>query len=179
MLTTAAVVKLYDHNYGTTDLTFNPDEDPVDSAQRITYHGSVFIIDVQDLEEGVEDEVYELINSSSWAIVNVHVAQVPFAAPVYRDMRGTPPKIALMNNGEDKTRGNASILESYLRLAGICSDSYDIVTPNEIAGLATDLAVTSIAPVLGPNGPGYDFLWAPHWDGEKNYDGTRGVRPPG
>ena len=52
----SAVVKEYDHAGGTTDLTFNPNEDPVDSAQGITYHGSIFIIDVQDLEEGVEDE---------------------------------------------------------------------------------------------------------------------------
>jgi hypothetical protein len=169
----SAVVKEYDHAGGTTDLTFNPNEDPVDSAQGITYHGSIFIIDVQDLEEGVEDEVYALINSSSWAAVNVHVALVPFAAPVFRDMRGTPPKIALMNDGEDKTSGNAAILESYLRLAGICTDSYEIVTPNEIAGFAAG-SCTPINPVLGPNGPGYDFLWAPHWDATKNYDGTSG-----
>ncbi|NOR66983.1 MAG: hypothetical protein GQ528_06485, partial [Woeseiaceae bacterium] len=171
-----AVVKKYNHAGGTAGLTFNLAENPDDSAQRITYRGSLFIIDVQDLEEGVEDEVYGLIDGSSWAAVNVHVAQVPFAAPVFRDMRGTPPKIALMNNDEDKTKGNAAILESYLRLAGICSDSYEIVTPNEIAGLSSDLANPhSINPVLGPNGPGYDFLWAPHWDVAKGYDGTGGL----
>jgi len=217
-VTISAVVKLYDHNYGTTDLTFNPatyppppitdpvtpptpadsaqrityrgsifivdaqdlaegvEEDPDDSVRRITYRGSLFIIDVQDLEDGVEAQVYDIIDGSSWAAVNVHVAQVPFAAPVFRDMRGTPPKIALMNSDEDKTKGNAAILEGYLRLAGICSDSYEIVTPNEIAGLSSDLANPhSINPVLGPNGPGYDFLWAPHWDASKGYDGTGGL----
>ena len=119
-----AVVKEYDHAGGTAGLTFNLGEDPDDSVRQITYRGSLFIIDVQDLEEGVEAEVYSIIDGSSWAAVNVHVAQVPFAAPVFRYMRGTPPKIALMNSDEDKTKGNAAILESYLNLAGICSDSY-------------------------------------------------------
>jgi len=182
-----AVVKEYDHAGGTASGptpthsyaaggTYNLAEDPDDSVRRITYRGSLFIIDVQDLEDGVEAQVYDIIDGSSWAAVNVHVAQVPFAAPVFRDMRGTPPKIALMNSDEDKTTGNAAILESYLRLAGICSDSYEIVTPNEIAGLSSDLANPhSINPILGPNGPGYDFLWAPHWDVAKGYDGTGGL----
>jgi len=167
-----AVVKLYNHDDTTSELTFNAAEIPADTVKKITYRGSLWIIDVDELADGVEAQVYALINSASWDAVNVHVAQVPFAAPVFRDMLGTPPKIALMNSGEDKTKGNASILESYLRLAGICSDSYEIVTPNEIAGLSSDLTGTPIDPVLGPDGPGYDFLWAPHWDGEKNYDGT-------
>ncbi len=128
------VVRLYDHAGGTQGLEF--DKDNGDKKSRISYRGSIWIIDVQELADGVLNELYALINSDSWDAVDVHVAQVPFAAPVFRDMRGTPPKIALMNNDEDKTKGNASILESYLRLAGICSDSYEIVTPNEIAGYA-------------------------------------------
>jgi len=167
-----AVVREYDHAGGTNALTF--DTANGDSIQRITYVGSAFIIDVQDLAPGVEEEVYAIINGSAWHAVNVHIAQVPFAAPVYREMRGTPPRIALMNNDEDKTKGNASILESYLRLAGICNDIYDVVTPNEIAGLSPDLSGTRIDPILGPKGPGYDFLWAPHWDATKNYDGQNG-----
>ncbi len=169
-VTIDAVVKLYDHAGGTTDLAF--DGDNGDGAQKITYRGSIFIVDVQELPEGVEAEVYALIDSASWDTVNVHVAQVPFAAPVFRDMRGTPPKIALMNNDEDKTSGNAAILESYLRLAGICSDSYEVVTPNEIAGFAAGDSSTAITPIL--EAKGYDFLWAPHWVGEKNYDGSGG-----
>ena len=170
---TDAVVKLYDHAGGTTSLTF--DAANGDNFQQISYRGGIWIIDVQDLADGVEDEVYALINSDSWDAVNVHVAQVPFAAPVFREMRGTPPRIALMNDGEDKTKGNASILESYLRLAGICSSSYEIVTPNEIAGYAAGDYPTKINPILPAKG--YDFLWAPHWDGTKNYDGTKGFAP--
>ncbi len=162
------VVRLYDHNGGTQELDF--DQDSGDNAKRITYHGSVWIVDVQELPEGAEDVLYDLIDSDSWDAVDVHVAQVPFAAPVFRDMRGTPPKIALMNNDEDKTKGNASILESYLRLAGICSDSYEVVTPNEIAGYAAGDTTTTITPILAAMD--YDFLWAPHWDAPKNYDGT-------
>ena len=169
-VTIDAVVKLYNHAGGTTDLTF--DGDNGDNSQRISYRGSVFVIDVQELDDGVLDEVHAIINSDSWDAVNVHVAQVPFAAPVFRDMRGTPPKIALMNDGEDKTKGNASILESYLRLAGICGDSYQVVTPNEIAGFEAGDTSKPITPILQAND--FDFLWAPHWVGEKNYDGTKG-----
>jgi len=167
---TDAVVKLYDHDGGTKNINFNTVIG--DSKKKITYRGGIWIIDVQELDDGVEDEVYAVINGSSWSAVDVHVAQVPFAAPVYRDLRGTPPKIALMNDSEDKTKGNASILESYLRLAGICSDSYEVVTPNEIAGYEAGDTDTKITPIL--QAKGYDFLWAPHWDAEKNYDGTGG-----
>jgi hypothetical protein len=166
-----AVVEEYDHAGGTTDL---PSRAPGDTTRKTTYRGSLFVIDVHNLAAGVEDQVKTLINGPSWDNVNVHVAQVPFAAPVHREMRGTPPKIALMNNDEDKTKGNAAILESYLRLAGICNESYEIVTPNEIAGLKADLSGDTIDPALGAAGPGYDFLWAPHWVGEKKYDGTGG-----
>jgi hypothetical protein len=173
-VTIDAVVKEYDHAGGTAALTFNGAGG--DSARKITYSGSLFVIDIQDLAAGVEDEVYAIINSYSWNAVEVHVAQVPFAAPVFRDMRGTPPKIALMNSGEDKTTGNASILEGYLRLAGICSDSYEIVTPNEIAGFAAGDLSQKITPIL--KAKGYDFLWAPHWDAadaKSPYDGTNGL----
>jgi hypothetical protein len=165
----SAVVKEYDHAGGNTDITFADG----DGVNKVTYKGSIWIIDVEDLAEGVEDEIKAIINGDSWDAVNVHIAQVPFAAPVFRDMRGTPPKIALMNNDEDKTKGNAAILESYLRLAGICSDSYEIVTPNEIAGLAADGSGTAITPILKARE--YDFLWAPHWVGEKDYNGTGGL----
>ena len=163
-----AVVEEYNHAGGTTKLKF--DTANGDGAQKISYRGSLFIVDRQDLPDGVEDEVYALINDVNWSGVNVHVAQVPFAAPVHRELRGTPPKIALMNDGEDKTKGNAAILESYLRLAGICNDSYEVVTPNEIAGYAAGDTGTKIEPILKARD--YDFLWAPHWDATKNYDGS-------
>lgn len=153
------VAKLYNHAGGTSSLTFNTG----DSYQRITYSGAPFIVDGVDAETAKA-----IINQSSWSAVEVHVAQVPFKAPVYREMHGTPPKIALMNNSESKTGGNAAILEAYLRLAGICADVYDVVTPNEIRdGILTT--------------GGYDFLWAPHWTGYSSYssdadsDGTADV----
>ncbi|MBT7696184.1 MAG: PQQ-binding-like beta-propeller repeat protein [Desulfobacterales bacterium] len=142
-----AITKLYDHDGTTSELTFNTG----DNYQKITYSSAPFIID------GIDSETArEIIKQSNWAAVEVHEAQVPFAAPVYREMHGTPPKIALMNNSETHEGGNAAILESYLRLAGICTDVYDVVTPNEIR----DGILTS--------GDGYDFLWSPHWTG---YDG--------
>lgn len=142
-----AVAKLYDHAGGTSDLTFNTD----DNYQKITYRGAPFIVDGIDAEKAKE-----IINQANWAAVEVHEITVPFAAPVHRQMRGTPPRIALMNNSETHEGGNAEILESYLRLAGVCTDVYDVVTPNEIRdGILTF-------------GDGYDFLWAPHWTG---YDG--------
>ncbi|MGA1870713.1 MAG: PilC/PilY family type IV pilus protein [bacterium] len=98
-----------------------------------------------------------IINQSGWSAVDVHVAGVPFAAMVYRGMCGTPPRIALMNSEEDDTKGNAAILEAYLRLAGICTDVYEIVSPNDIRdGILTYSS--------------YEFLWAPHWEGYKKYD---------
>jgi len=173
-----AVVKLNDQTGGTTGattnlLTFNTG----DSANTVTYRGGLFIIDITDLERAADvadqddptkDDLaaaYQLINSNRWSAVDVHVAQVPFAAPVFRKMQGIPPKIALMNDDEDRNGGNAAILESYLRLAGICDTSYDVLTPYDIAGIAPD----------GSRFPSklfsqkYDFLWAPHWTA-KDYD---------
>ena len=144
-----AVAKLYDHAGGTSAIPAYRGGDPGDSNLRMTYLGGPFIIDGLDA-----DKAKTIINASAWAAVEVHEIQVPFAALVHREMQGTPPKIALMNNDEDKTKGNAEILESYLRLAGICGDVYDILTPNEIRD---GKLITG----------GYDFLWAPHWEGDK------------
>jgi hypothetical protein len=161
------VAELYDHAGGVTALTYNTglrdatcltgcagDEicqaacplNP-DSHQKMTYSGGPWIVEAADAAIA-----RTIINQAGWAAVEVHVAQVPFKAPVYREMKGTPPRIALMNNSESLTDGNATILESYLRLAGICTDVYDVVTPNMIRD---GILLTK----------GYDFLWAPHWTG--------------
>ena len=147
-LGTDAVAKLYTHAGGTADLAYRSG----DSDLKISYLGAPFVVDEVDVVAA-----QEIISQSQWSAVEVHQAQVPFKAEVSREMHGTPPKIALMNNKEDKTGGgNAAILESYLRLAGICEDVYDIVTPLEIRDgiLQTE---------------GYDFLWAPHWTGYGDY----------
>jgi PilY1 beta-propeller domain len=144
------VSALYNHVGGadtTSILTYKTGDD----FQTVTYTGAPFIVDGADAVAA--KEVIALLN---WDAVEVHEAQVPFAAPVYREMKGTPPRIALMNDKEADT-GNAAILESYLRLAGICTDIYDVVTPNQIRD---NVLVTG----------DYDFLWAPHWTGYDSYD---------
>jgi len=146
LVTGEAVARLYNHSGGTSALTFKTG----DGSTQITYTGAPFIVDGADAAAAKE-----VIDSIGWDAVELHEAQVPFAAPVYREMKGTPPRIALMNNSENDT-GNAAILESYLRLAGICTDVYDVITPNDIR----DGILIS---------EGYDFLWAPHWTGYDSY----------
>ncbi|MBW2000624.1 MAG: hypothetical protein JRJ29_22025, partial [Deltaproteobacteria bacterium] len=68
------VAKLYDHAGGLSDITFGSG----DSYQRITYSGGPFIID-----ESEAADAKAIINDSFWAAVDVHEAQVPFAAPIY------------------------------------------------------------------------------------------------
>ncbi|MGA1870730.1 MAG: pilus assembly protein [bacterium] len=142
------VASLYDHAGGSSTFTFKEGDD----FQRISYIGAPFIVDEFDA-----DKAQSIINQSGWDAVNVHVVEVPFAAMVHRKMCGAPPRIALMNSEEDDSKGNAAILEAYLRLAGICTDVYDIVSPNDIRD---GVLRTSK----------YEFLWAPHWDGYKKYD---------
>jgi hypothetical protein len=176
----SAVVMLNDKTGGVTgaatDLTFSAANG--DSANKISYRGGLFIIDFNDLhraaDAGDQDDpakddlaaVYTLINAGTWSAVDVHVAQTSFSAPVHRKMKGIPPKIALMNDDEDRDGGNAAILESYLRLAGICDSSYDVLTPYDIAGIAPD-GSSFVSKLFSQK---YDFLWAPHWTGG-DYEG--------
>ncbi len=149
-----AVARKYDHKGGSAPLTFKSG----DTFQRVSYLGAPWIIDAQDAAKAKA-----IIDLSGWAAVDVHVAQVPFKAPVHRELRGTPPIIALMNSNESLTGGNAAILESYLRMAGICTDVYEVVTPNQIRdGILSQ--------------QNYDFLWAPHWDGNTR-DGNKNGLP--
>jgi hypothetical protein len=148
------VANKYNHAGGTSALTFKTG----DNYRRISYVGAPWIVDAKDAAKAKA-----IIDQSGWAAVDVHVAQVPFKAPVYRELKGTPPKIALMNSNESLTGGNARILESYLRLAGICNDVYEVVTPNQIRdGILMER--------------GYDFLWAPHWHGN-SADGNGNGQP--
>jgi hypothetical protein len=158
----STVVGLYDHAGGTTAFENEDFARPGNNAKKISYSGGVFVVEEEDAAAAKA-----LIDSKDWLKVKVHQALVPFAAPVFREMIGTPPKIALMNNDEDKTKGNAQILEAYLRLAGLCTDTYEVVTPYEIAGIAAD--GSSMPSKLRTEG--YDFLWAPHWTGYDKYDG--------
>lgn len=147
-----SVVRLYNHAGETLDLS------PIragDNAHRITYTGGPWVIDAADAPKAKQ-----VIDQSDWAAVEVHEAQVPFKAPVDKELIGTPPKIALMDSSD--SGGNADILESYLRLAGICQDVYDILTPTDVRdGMLT----------LG----NYEFLWAPHWHGDTSDDNNNGI----
>jgi len=162
--TDGAVVKYYNHDGTSSYLTAYASGDPKtynnisgEGYKQVTYSGAPFVIHQRDAAKAKE-----VINNSAWSAVDVHETTVPFSANVHREMIGTPPKIALMNNDEDTTSGNAAILEAYLRLAGICTDVYDIVTPNNIrdGNLDTD----------GDGEYDYDFLWAPHWAGYEKYN---------
>ena len=140
-----------------------------DSYQSITYAGAPFVIDAGDAAAAKV-----IIDSANWSAVDVHQAQVPFSAPVYKEMHGTPPRIALMDSDETGT-GNVEFLESYLRLAGICTDVYDVLTPNDIRdGKLMEPRTNAAGEKIDSNGAVtidskeyvyYDFLWAPHWAG--------------
>jgi len=162
-----AVARPYNNEGDTTGFAFNSSIG--DSYRRITYRGGAFIIDLQELTEAAADWVRDLthLTASEWSAVDVHEALVEFTANYHRRMQGTPPKIALMNNTEDRTKGNAAILESYLRLAGVCTDVYEVLTPNDIAGIGTGGATIDSRLNSGE----FDFLWAPHWEGYKRYNG--------
>ena len=159
-----AVVTLFDNT-----TTFAFDSANGDDHRRISYRGSVFILDIPELTDEAATYAQDLIKLSEWSAVKVHEALVSFTAKVHRKMQGTPPKIALMNNTEDRTSGNAAILESYLRLAGVCTDVYEVLTPNDIAGIAPDGSSIPSRLITG----GFDFLWAPHWEGIKRYSDDR------
>lgn len=105
-------------------------------------------------------DIEAILNHSDWSAVNKHISNVPFTANVSRELTGTPPQVALLNNMESTTSGtgNAQILESYLSLAGICNDTYTIVTPNNVRDGALDSGI-------------YTVFWAPHWTA---YDGWTG-----
>jgi len=157
--------------------SFAFDDAKGDNYRRISYRGSAFIIHLPELTTAAANYARSLTNSSEseWSAVNVHEALVEFTANYHRKMQGTPPKIALMNNTEDRTSGNAAILESYLRLAGVCTDVYEVVTPNDVAGIAADGSTMTSRLITG----NFDFLWAPHWEGHKrNADDLNGNGQP-
>ncbi|OGW61900.1 MAG: hypothetical protein A2638_05740 [Nitrospirae bacterium RIFCSPHIGHO2_01_FULL_66_17] len=125
-------------------------------GKQVKYIGGPFVIDSN----------YAAAAKTIWANgfqdVNLHVAKVPFTGKVQREMFGTPPKIALMNDSESRTGNATKILESYLKIAGIvnpltditgkaCDGTpvsgegclYDVLTPNEVGGIK-DLAGTAL-----------------------------------
>jgi hypothetical protein len=124
----------------------------------ISYAGAPFVVVPA---EGISVASQEAIfNHADWAAVQIHKTNVAFTANVSRELKGTPPKIALLNNEESTASGtgNAQILESYMSLAGICNDTYDIVTPNQVRDGILDTG-------------GYTVFWAPHWTAYSGWTG--------
>ncbi|RMG57706.1 MAG: hypothetical protein D6713_09165, partial [Deltaproteobacteria bacterium] len=127
----------------------------------IEYKGGPFVINTSryDVKQLV-DQIIADWNTEHGENVNIHEAQRDFIAPVSRVMRGTPPKIALLDEGK-----NVTILQNYLVLAGLSDYMgliYDLVTPQDIINGAIDQN-----PYTGEEP--YNILWAPHWEGSKKY----------
>jgi len=159
----------YNHAGGTVPITTGIYTNG-SGALQIDYFGGPFVIDA-----AYADAAKTIING--WANVNVHVANAPFTSDIGRVLDGVPPKIALLNDKESHVSGNAvTILAGYLDIAGISGGVYDVVTPNEVGGIAT-----TVDGVAVPAGDGileqkdadgkyvYDLLWAPHWTAYKDY----------
>lgn len=141
-IATNPVVKEVGHGGGTSPIA--------GVTNFVHYVGGPWVIDAADVAKAMV-----VLQDAAWNQVNIHEAQVAFSANVQRTLSGTPPKIALMNDTESTTSGNAiKILASYLVLANICGDAYELVTPNQIRdGI-----------LQRPNDP-FTLLWAPHWAG--------------
>ena len=161
----------------------------------IQYTGGPFVIDSYDAAAA------KAIWVNGFADVNLHSAKIPFTAPVQREMFGTPPKIALMNDSESRTGNATKILGSYLQIAGIVNDPakcntdnapvsgdgciYDVLTPNEVGGIQTlsgtalngqsilfDYTCSGCSSKPEAN---YSVLWVPHWVGYSDYLGKNGA----
>ena len=138
------VVELVSHAGGTTGLA--------GVTNTISYSGGPWVIDAEDVE--VARKVLANPNGS-WDAVNVHESKVPFSGNVQQELSGTPPKVALMSDSEDLEQGDAvKIMASYLVLANICGDAFEVVTPNQVRDGILDR-------VDDP----FTILWVPHWEG--------------
>jgi hypothetical protein len=77
LVTPQVVANKYNHAGGVSALTFRTG----DNYRRISYLGAPWIIDAKDAAKAKA-----IIDQSGWAAVDVHVAQVPFKAPVHREL---------------------------------------------------------------------------------------------
>jgi len=142
----------------------------VSSATSINYFGGPFVINVQNpavkakvdavIAAWVADPANARVNGATTNTkhITIHVSKVNFSAPVGRVMRGTPPKVALLDGGN-----NVNILRGYMYIAGLggtVGNIYDLVTPAQVKNNALEK--------VGDEYP-YNILWAPHWEGTKYY----------
>jgi len=176
----------------TTPVTAHSNSDPrgFPTATTLNYYGGPFVINVQNpatkakvdavIATWVADPANARVNGAPSNVkhVSIHVAKASFSAPVGRVLRGTPPKIALLDPG-----GTVDILRGYLYIAGLGSTTntiYDQVSPNQVANGVLD-KINNEYP--------YTVLWAPHWTGTDyytkdtwnstslNYPGTKSLAP--
>jgi len=141
---TNPVVALVNHGGGTSALAGVTDT--------IDYSGGPWVIHADDVE--VARKVLANPNGA-WDAVKVHESKVAFSGNVRQELSGTPPKVALMSDSEDVEQGDAvKIMASYLVLANICGDSFEIVTPNQVRD-----------GILQRKDDPFTILWAPHWEG--------------
>ena len=123
-------------------------------GKQVKYIGGPFVIDSNYAAAA------QTIWKNGFQDVNLHVAKVPFTGKVQREMFGTPPKIALMNDDESRTGNATKIMGAYLQIAGIVNP------PTDINGRACDGT-----PVSG-EGCLYDVLTPYEVGGIKNLAGT-------
>ncbi|MFQ5543046.1 MAG: hypothetical protein ACE5FY_01690 [Nitrospiria bacterium] len=167
-------------------------------GMQIAYNGGPFVIDQAHAADA------KLIWEDNFIDVNMHVAKIPFTASVQRELVGIPPKIALMNNQENRNGNAKKILEGYLKIAQITNPNvdangnncdgtpvsgegciYDVLTPYEVGGIQTETGVPlngksllfdySCAGCATKPKPNYSVLWVPHWVGYKDYLTTVGT----
>ncbi len=122
-----------------------------DGSPTLTYAGGPFVIDANiqsDITKTLQirDGLYPGQASASFDSVVIHQVNESFSAPVGQLLASKPPKIALLDTGDD----NLDTLLCYLAVAGIPSQYYGVITPDD---LSTALVLED-----------YYVLWVPHWD---------------
>jgi len=184
-----------------TDLTISSTINPVAKEYKVAGEIAIAGVTTSVAYSGgpfVIDSVYAAAAKAIWAAgfqnVNLHVSKAPFTGKVQRELYGSPPKLALMNDTESRTGNATIILDNYLQAAGIVNDPtkcnalyapfsgpdciYDVLTPNEVGGIKTLAGAsldgksmlfdyTSDGCTINPC-PQYNLLWIPHWEYTKS-----------
>lgn len=137
------------------------------SQSTLSYRGGPFLIDAADAPQARALLTSELAGAST----AVHVARVPFTAPVALRLVGAPSKLALVdvcNGALGCPKGGAPasegipLLQAYLRRAGLD-------TPGNIGALGTPGAVADVVTLDDINQRGalatgrYGLAWLPHY----------------
>ncbi|MDJ0839965.1 MAG: hypothetical protein QNK37_25850, partial [Acidobacteriota bacterium] len=118
------------------------------SGNPVSYSGGPFVIE----GESNVQLALSMLSDPTWSLVSVHQAKAAFTYPAARLLRGSPTKLALLDviSSDGFSAGAEGIFGPYLRLAGIGSSAYDLLSPQ---------AVNSGSLQSG----GYSQLWVPHW----------------